>query len=74
MKRQGFIDVDWAGGPSNRKIRSGGIISIGSAVVSWYNRKHILVALSSTEVEYMATIQAACDTIWVRKIIVILFG
>ena len=32
------------------------------------------MALSSVEEEYMATIQAACEAIWMRKILVGLFG
>jgi hypothetical protein len=32
------------------------------------------VALSSVEAEYMATSQAACEAIWMRKILVGLFG
>jgi hypothetical protein len=32
------------------------------------------VALSSTEAEYMAVSQAACEAIWMRKILVGLFG
>eukprot|EP00253_Pinus_taeda_P002889 PITA_02889 len=54
VKLQRFIDVDWAGSPSNRKRTLGGIFNLGSALVSWYNRKHRLVALSSIEAEYMA--------------------
>jgi hypothetical protein len=33
-----------------------------------------IVALSSTEAEYMAASQAACEAIWMRKILVGLFG
>ena len=32
------------------------------------------MALSSAEAEYMETSQAACEAIWVRKILVGLFG
>ena len=32
------------------------------------------MALSSVEVEYMAPSQAACEAIWMRKILVGLFG
>eukprot|EP00253_Pinus_taeda_P033302 PITA_33302 len=53
VKLQGFTDVDWAGSPSDRKSTSGGIFSIGSTVVSWYNRKQRSVELSSVEAEYM---------------------
>jgi hypothetical protein len=70
----GFTDADWAGSPTDRKSTSGAIFSIRSIVVSWYSRKHRSVALSSAEVEYMAASQAACEAIWMRKILVGLFG
>eukprot|EP00253_Pinus_taeda_P019683 PITA_19683 len=69
----GFTDVDWAGSPTDRKSTSGGIFSIRLTAVSWYSRKQRSVALSSLEVEYMATSLAACEAIWMRKIIVGLF-
>jgi hypothetical protein len=74
VKLHGFTDADWAGNPMNRKSTLGGIFSIRSIVVSWYKRKQRSVALSSAEAEYMATIQAACEAIWMRKILVGLFG
>jgi hypothetical protein len=70
----GFTDAYWAGSPTDRKRTSGGIFSIGSTVVSWYNRKQISMALSSAEVKYMAVSQAACEAIWMRKILIGLFG
>ena len=39
VKLQGFTDEEWVGSTSNRKSISGGIFSIGLAIVSWYNRK-----------------------------------
>jgi hypothetical protein len=70
----GFTDADWAGSPMDRKSTSGGIFSIGCIVVSWYSRKLRSVALSSAEAEYMAVSQDACEAIWMRKILVGLFG
>eukprot|EP00253_Pinus_taeda_P005583 PITA_05583 len=74
VKLQGFTDVDWAGSPSIQKITSGRIFSIGSAIVSWYSRKQRLIALSSVEALYMDASQEACEAIWMRKILVGLFG
>jgi len=74
VKLQGFTDADWARSPSFKKIISGGIFSVGSAIVSWYNRKHISVELNSAKVEYMVAIQATCKAIWMRKVLVVLFG
>ena len=61
VKLCGFMDADWAGSPTDRKSTSGGIFSIGSTVVSWYNRKQRSMALSSAEAEYMAASLAACE-------------
>jgi hypothetical protein len=58
----------------DRKSTSGGIFSIGSTTISWYNRKLRSVALNSVEEEYMEASQAACEAIWMRKILVGLFG
>eukprot|EP00253_Pinus_taeda_P021864 PITA_21864 len=69
VKLQGFTDADWSGSPSDRKSISRGIFSIGSAVVSWYNKKQRSVALSLAEAKYMATSQAACEVIWMRNIL-----
>eukprot|EP00253_Pinus_taeda_P025828 PITA_25828 len=74
VKLCGFTDADWAGSPTDRKSTSGGIFSIGLTAVSWYSRKQRYVALSSAEVEYMAAILAACEAIWMRKILAGLFG
>jgi hypothetical protein len=74
VKMHGFTDADWAGNPTDKKSTSGGIFSIRSTTVSWYSRKQRSVALSSAEAEYMAVSQAACEAIWMRKILVGLFG
>ena len=70
----GFTDADWAGSLTDRKSTSGGIFSIRFIAVSWYSRKQRSVALSSAELEYMAASQAACEAIWMREILVGLFG
>eukprot|EP00253_Pinus_taeda_P013276 PITA_13276 len=47
---------------------------VGIAVVSWYCRKQGSMTLSSIEEEYMAASQASREAIWMRKILVGLFG
>eukprot|EP00253_Pinus_taeda_P009127 PITA_09127 len=74
VKLCGFTDADWAGSPTDRKSTLGGVFSIGSTTVSWYSRKQRSVALSSTEAKYMAASLAAYEAIWMRKILVGLFG
>ena len=74
VKLHGFTDADWVGSPTYKKSTSRGIFSIGSTAISWYSRKKRSVALSSAEVEYMAASLAACEAIWMRKILVGLFS
>jgi hypothetical protein len=42
--------------------------------VSWFSRKQKLVALSSAEAKYMVVIQASCEAIWLRKLLIGFFG
>ena len=74
MKLCGFTNADWVGSPKEKKSTSGGIFSIELTRVSWYSKKQRSVALSSVEAEYMAASLAACEAIWMRKILVGLFG
>ena len=69
----GFTDSDWAGSVPNRKSTSGCCFSLGSAAVSWFSRKQKSVALSFVEAKYMATSQARCEALWLRKLLVDLF-
>jgi hypothetical protein len=66
----GYTDLDWVGCVADRKSTSGCCFGLGSRLVSWFNRKQKSVALSSVEAKYMATNQA----IWLRKMLVGLFG
>ncbi|XP_028763329.1 uncharacterized protein LOC114721636 [Neltuma alba] len=47
----GFTDADWAGDKNDRHSTSGHCFTVGSAVVSWCNKKQDIVALPSTEAE-----------------------
>eukprot|EP00253_Pinus_taeda_P002592 PITA_02592 len=69
----GYTDSDWASCASNKKSTSGCCFRLGSVVVSWFSRKQKSVALSSSEAEYMATRQASCEAIWLRKLLYGLF-
>eukprot|EP00253_Pinus_taeda_P031106 PITA_31106 len=68
------LSQDWAGSPTDIKSTSGGVFNIGLTAISWYNKKERSMALSSVEAEYMTTSLVACEAIWMRKILVGLFG
>jgi hypothetical protein len=73
VKLVGYFDSNWAGSTIDRKSTSRCCFILGSCMISWYNRKQRSVALSSAEIEYMASSQASCEAIWLRKILVDLF-
>jgi hypothetical protein len=70
---QGYIDSDWVGSVVDRKSTSGCCFSLGSTMISWFNKKHTSVALSTTEAEYIATCLADNKEVWLQKFFVGLF-
>ena len=73
VKLVGCSDSNWIGCASDQKSTSGCCFGLGLAVVSWFNRKQKSVALSLAEAKYMATSQASCEAISLRKLLVGLF-
>ncbi len=41
----------------------------GNGVISWISKKQITVALSSTEAEYRSLTIAACEIVWLQKLL-----
>jgi hypothetical protein len=69
----GYTDSDWAGSVSDRKSTSGCCFSLGSAMISWHNRKQSNIALSTAEAEYIVVCSANCEAIWLHKLLTGLF-
>lgn len=65
----GFTDSDWAGAVDDRKSTSGFIFALGSGAISWNSKKQSTTALSSSEAEYIAASAAACQAIWMRRLL-----
>ena len=65
----GFIDSNWVGNSDDQKSIVGYVFSLGSRPITWdYKKKHA-IALSSTEAEYRAVVNASQEALWLRQIL-----
>ena len=65
----GYSDSDWASCSESRKSTSGLIFRLGECTVSWRSKKQSIVALSSTEAEYVALCEACQEVTWLRRLL-----
>ena len=64
-----YIDADWVGSVSDRRSTSGFMFSLGSAPITWSNKKQPMVALSSIEAEYGGVVVARCAVAWLGMLL-----
>lgn len=64
----GYCDADWAGDLDNRKSTTGYVFLLNGGAISWSTKKQPTVALSTTEAEYMAIVNATQEAIWLRNL------
>eukprot|EP00253_Pinus_taeda_P007762 PITA_07762 len=70
VKLPDYLNVHWAGSVEDRKSTSECWFSLGSATISWMNRKQKMVALNTVETEHIATSITSCEVAWLRKLLV----
>ena len=62
---QGYCDADW-GSQKHRHSISGYSFHLGKGAVSWSSKKQYIIALSSTEAEYIAQTHATKEALWLQ--------
>ena len=62
----GFVDADWDGDLDNRRSTSGYVFNLFGGQISWMSKIQVVVALSTTEVEYMPAIHASKEAVWLQ--------
>jgi hypothetical protein len=62
----GFVDADWVGDLDRRISTSGYVFNLFGGGISWMRKRQYVVALSTTEVEYMATTHTRKEAIWLQ--------
>lgn len=66
---QAYTDSDYAGDLDDRKSTSGFVFLMAGGAVSWSSKKQSIVALSTTEAEYIAAVSCATQGVWMARIL-----
>lgn len=64
-----FSDADWGSDAQNRKSITGTIIRLASGPVIFRSSQQNLVAMSTTEAEFVAAAESARDMIWLQTLL-----
>jgi hypothetical protein len=68
----GFVDADWVGDLDHRRSTSGYVFNLFGGAISWMSKRQAVVALSTTEAEYMASTHASKEEIWLQDCVQVL--
>ena len=62
----GYSDADWAGDTDDRHSTTGNLFLMSGSPMSWLSKKQPIVALSTSEAEYVALSMATQEAVWLR--------
>ncbi|KAE8684070.1 hypothetical protein F3Y22_tig00111154pilonHSYRG00007 [Hibiscus syriacus] len=65
----GYVDSDYAGDLDNRRSTTGYVFTLGGGPICWKSIVQSIVALSTTEAEYMAAAEAAKEALWLTGLV-----
>ncbi|MCO5569008.1 hypothetical protein L7F22_022714 [Adiantum nelumboides] len=68
LELKGFCDSDMAGDVDTRKSTSGYVFTLAGGAISWCSRLQKIVALSTTEAEYISATKASKEAIWLARL------
>ena len=67
LKLEGFVDADLAGDVDSRKSTTGYVYTLGGTAVSWSSTLQKIVALSTTEAEYVVVLESTKEIVWLQS-------
>lgn len=62
-----YADADHGGNPDNGRSTTGSILMVAGGTVSWMSKLQTLVALSTTEAEFVAASETGRELCWLRN-------
>ena len=66
---EGFSDANWGNDIDDRHSICGYVYMLNGGAISWSSKKQSVVALSSTEAEYIGLTHAAKEATWIRHLL-----
>ena len=60
----GYVDSNYAGDFDKHRSKTGYVFTLSQAPVSWHSILQSIIALSTTEAEYIAMMEAMKEAIW----------
>ena len=64
-----YVDADFAGNVDTRKSLTGYVFTLFGTTISWKANQQSVVALSTTEAEYMALAEGVKEAIWLKGMV-----
>ena len=69
IKLEGFVDADYASNKDTRKSLTSYCFMLNECCINWKSQQQPIVALSTTEAEFMATTEAFKEAVWLSGIL-----
>ncbi|CAM8999623.1 unnamed protein product [Rhodiola kirilowii] len=69
LELQCFVDSDYASNKDNRKSTTAFFFTWAGNCISWKAQLQSIVALSSTEAEYIAAVEASKEALWLKGVL-----
>lgn len=69
LKIQEYLDSDFAGDHADRKSTTAYIFLVSGGAILWRSKQKPIVALSTSEEEYVATSTAVREAIWLKEVV-----
>ncbi|GKE04629.1 hypothetical protein Tco_1396647 [Tanacetum coccineum] len=66
---KGYVDSDYAGDLDGSKSTTGYVFTLFGRIVSWISKLQSVVAMSTTEAEYIAAAQASKEAVWLKMLL-----
>ncbi|GKB79052.1 ribonuclease H-like domain-containing protein [Tanacetum coccineum] len=64
-----YLDVDWTGFPTTRRLTSGYCVFIRNNLLSWSSKRQPMLSRSSDEVEYHGVANDVAEIWWLRNLL-----